>query len=479
MLNFFEIEKNINFQFEENRILEERSRIAVLYMATPLILVFSIVDYFYVPDKVFEFFFVRLTVVPFSIFYYFLAKIYPGKIWKMHFFTLYLGLYTTYLISRTGGEQSFYYAGLNLAIIGSLCFLPWNTKNIILSVITILMPYYVSVLVLSKNDVDYSIFLTNNSFIFSTSFLSMIVWYLSKVIRFKEFNLRKQLNEHISEQEKIINIKTKESVYLHRLSRQFSEEVVELLKQGVVNLDARERKFITCIFIDIEKSSEKSNRLDYKEYLEVCDDFFNICTDCLRERNITVGTYLGDGLIAFANAPTNVENHQRLALEACVEILKKRSRLSQHFRDKWKSDFNIRIGLNAGYAVAGFFPSGTRGNYSVNGPAVNLASRLCSIAEKNSIVISKDFLQFIKNDIKDLTVEKINKKIELKGFELDELVLFSVGYSSKVLFNVENCPLCNSNLILDEISKDLFGLKCVSCKYSDIVEKSDLTQKTG
>jgi adenylate cyclase len=55
------------------------------------------------------------------------------------------------------------------------------------------------------------------------------------------------------------------------------------------------------------------------------------------------------------------------------------------------SPVDFRIGINAGCMLAGNLGSKEKMEYTVVGDTVNLASRFCSMAEANQIVVSRNF----------------------------------------------------------------------------------------
>lgn len=459
---------------EETKILEDRGDIAIKYMAIPLVISFNSIDWIYSPENAFDFLLFRFLVIPYTLLILLLKK---SKLINhhtyLHSFTLYLGVYTSVLISFTGYEMSDYYSGLNLVVIGSLCFLPWNMRHLAISVLTIYVPYFCALL-FNISRMELSRLVVNMAFILSTIFLSVITWFITRQLRTKELRTRMDLEELNLNKDKIIARKTQENTYLHKLSRQFSDQTIEMIQNGLINVESRQRREVTCIFLDIEESTQKANILDFEEYIELLDKFFKICTEILKSNNVTVGTYLGDGFIAFANAPNDVLDHKQQVLKSCSQILKKREVFNKHFKEAWQSEFNIRISVNTGMVHAGFFPSGAQGNYSINGPAANLTSRLCDIAETNTICVSQQFLEGLILAKAGLVVTKNKRELHLKGFSSSQFQVFSLlpckEDQMSLIKSNENCPLCGAiTAIVDDFS-ELHLVKCTKCNYTDLIE---------
>ena len=86
-------------------------------------------------------------------------------------------------------------------------------------------------------------------------------------------------------------------------------------------------------------------------------------------------------------------------IQMALEMQKLMKQLSGYWSKNYslKQDFKIRIGINTGFCTVGNFGSLDRLDYTAIGSTVNLASRLESIAEAGSIIISEDTFALVNN----------------------------------------------------------------------------------
>jgi adenylate cyclase len=165
------------------------------------------------------------------------------------------------------------------------------------------------------------------------------------------------------------------------------------IEQLVANPDklslGGERREISIFFSDVQGFTTISEHLDPDQLKELLNEYLTFLTNIIQNSGGTIDKYEGDAIIAFWNAPLNLEDHASRALGAALECQKQLAEKAPHFEEKFKS-WNIdnpkinkrlltRIGLNTGYAVVGNFGSEKHFNYTMLGDSVNLAARLESL----------------------------------------------------------------------------------------------------
>ena len=143
-----------------------------------------------------------------------------------------------------------------------------------------------------------------------------------------------------------------------------------------------ETRELTLMFADLRNFSGIAEGLNPRDLTQFMNDYLTAMTDAILESEGTVDKYIGDSVVAFWNAPLDVQDHPRKAVAAALcmraALVKFNATRSERAR-KAETPFEqaaIGIGINLGPCTVGNMGSARRFDYSVLGDAVNLASRL-------------------------------------------------------------------------------------------------------
>ena len=175
-------------------------------------------------------------------------------------------------------------------------------------------------------------------------------------------------------------------------------EMLENIKTGEFT-SGPQRKNITVFFSDIRGFTSFSEKNDPLIVVNRLNELFDVQVKIIARNSGDIDKFVGDSIMAIFPTPQK-------AFKASLDIQKKIS----EFNKKKKLSLNIGIGVNYGEAVVGAIGSGDSYNWTTIGDTVNLASRLCSIAEGGTICISKNVLKKIKTRKRPK-----EKKIKIKG----------------------------------------------------------------
>lgn len=196
--------------------------------------------------------------------------------------------------------------------------------------------------------------------------------------------------------------------YLKSAFRQYlSPAVIENLIAHPEKLSlGGERRHITIFFSDVQGFTSISEGLNPEELTSLLNDYLSEMTDIILESGGTIDKYEGDAIIAFWNAPVDLEDHSRRGVEAMIQCQKRLAELRPALEQRAGRPFYMRVGINTGDAVVGNMGSKNRFDYTMLGDSVNLAARLeglnkqfgtysmCSAASKEEAVACGTSLKF-------------------------------------------------------------------------------------
>ncbi len=297
-------------EFEKFRlnILNDRISFSFVKTAIPFYLGASVIDWIYVPELWLNFLYVRIiSCICFGLLGLAVTKKVIASdrlaLVATFFVTLVLGSGLGYMVARTGGLESPYYAGINWVGIGTLAFYPGRHIERFIWVLLTYLPVFL--FCAYYGDLHFNK-LTALSVIFmgGTILLSVISNVLTMNSLKTEVGLRSELQSLIKDKDVMIEKKSNEAANLKRLAKQFSPTVIHAIENREISLTQRNRRNIGVMFIDVVGSTSRSNNLDHNDYQRALDIFFDFTIKRLLANNITVANFMGDGLMAILNAPT-------------------------------------------------------------------------------------------------------------------------------------------------------------------------------
>jgi class 3 adenylate cyclase len=157
-----------------------------------------------------------------------------------------------------------------------------------------------------------------------------------------------------------------------------------------------ERKLVTVLFADVQRSLELASRVDAELWHGILDRLFQILAGGVHRFEGTINQYTGDGVMALFGAPIAHEDHALRACHAALGLAPLLRELGRELRRDHGLDFQVRMGLNSGEVVVGKIGDDLRMDYTAQGHSVGLAARLQQIAEGGRIYLSQATAELVE-----------------------------------------------------------------------------------
>ena len=171
------------------------------------------------------------------------------------------------------------------------------------------------------------------------------------------------------------------------LAKHIPAELAQKIRAST-NAIAGERKLVTVMFCDVAGSTAIAERLDPEEYHELLEQYLEIAFREIYRLEGIVNQLAGDGMMALFGAPLAHEDAPERAVEAALAIRDALSTLNQRLLAERGLALCARIGIHTGPVVVGTVGNDFKMDYTAIGDTTNLASRLESLAEPGTVLVS-------------------------------------------------------------------------------------------
>jgi adenylate cyclase len=181
----------------------------------------------------------------------------------------------------------------------------------------------------------------------------------------------------------------RETMVRSNFERYFAPNVAaEISQQSSSVRPGGERRPVTVLFSDIRGFTSLAEMLSPEETATLLSDYFSVMVELIFEHGGTLDKFIGDAIMALWGAPIAHADDVDQAVAAARAMQEAVEMLNTRWREAGRPTLSVGIGINHGEAFAGNIGSARRLEYTVLGDAVNIAARLCSIAEGGVILAS-------------------------------------------------------------------------------------------
>jgi adenylate cyclase len=211
----------------------------------------------------------------------------------------------------------------------------------------------------------------------------------------------------------------------NRLARTLLETYVgshasELILAGATRRGTGTTVSAAILICDLRDFTRISDNWPRDDVIDLLNGYFDAMSEPIARHGGEILKFIGDGLLAIfplsePSACANLLHAVSEARQAMIALNEKNSETS-------RAPLNYGIGVHVGDVMYGNIGSSTRLDFTVIGPAVNMASRLETLTKQlgKTVLLSRAFADFVG---KDFDLESVGEH-QVRGFN-DPIELFA------------------------------------------------------
>ena len=236
------------------------------------------------------------------------------------------------------------------------------------------------------------------------SFAAQAVIAIENVRQFRALEtLNAELGDRVEEQ-------VGEIERMGRLKRFLPAAVVDtVVSSGSEDMLKSHRALLGVLFCDIRGFTAFCETAEPEETIEVLQTYHEEMGKLINAHGAGVDHRMGDGIMVLFNDPIPCDDPAGDAVRLAIAM---RARMTELGKDWKRMGFRLGFGVGAslGYATVGIVGYEGRSDYTASGTAINVASRLCEMAEDGEILLSTRAAIAVEDDFPSVSTGEVTLK---------------------------------------------------------------------
>lgn len=177
-----------------------------------------------------------------------------------------------------------------------------------------------------------------------------------------------------------------ERYFTPRIAARIAGATMRVLPGGV-------RQPVVVLFSDVRGFTAIAESLPPTQMANQLNECFSDMVDCVFRHDGALDKFIGDAIMAYWGAPEAGADDAARAVAAASDMQQALDRLNARWRTEGRPELRAGVGIHAGDAFVGNIGSPQRLEFTLIGDTVNVANRLCGLAQAREVLVSEPVVQ--------------------------------------------------------------------------------------
>jgi len=200
------------------------------------------------------------------------------------------------------------------------------------------------------------------------------------------------------------------------MSRFLAPQVAELVhRRGLKAATVENTLELSVVCCDLRGFTAFSKSTPPQKVIQILRQYYDVVGAAAARFGGTIKDQAGDGVLILVGAPVAFADHARRALDMAKTIRADTLPLIARWSDA-ELRLGVGVGVASGFVTVGVIGAASRLEYTAVGPAVNLASRMCSEAEHAEVLVDQRTNELLDSLARERELRP-GEALRLKGYE--------------------------------------------------------------